>query len=101
MRGTVSTKRGLSADSRKARPQLLDGGVQSGIELHECVAGPEFFLHFLSSNDHAWSFPQQRKKVEGQVLQPDAKAALGPLTAIEIRCENTEARNPALWSPVP
>ena len=72
--------------------QLLDGAVQTGIEVNKSVCRPEFLTEFLARNYVAGMLEQKREYLEGLVLKLQADAVLVQLARTQVDFEGAEAR---------
>src|SRR5579863_10317997 len=52
--------------------QTLQGGVETAVEFHVSVGGPEFLAQFLARHDLAVALQKNGEETERQVLQADA-----------------------------
>jgi hypothetical protein len=53
-------------------PQFLERCVYAGIEVNMSISGPQALAEFLASDQVAGTLNQQRKNLEGLLLQADA-----------------------------
>jgi len=68
--------------------------IQTVIEIHESVRGPELLLKFLASYDLAGTFQQHGQELEGLLLQPDAQAMFAQFSSAKIHLENSKPDSP-------
>ena len=67
--GKVSMKRGLSTESPRASRNLIDGGIQAVVEIHERVGGPQVRPELFPSHHFAGPLKQDCEDVKRLVLE--------------------------------
>jgi hypothetical protein len=78
----------------EGRAQLGHGLVQAAVEIDEGVGGPKFLAEFLSGNQFAGTFEEQREDLEGLLLQPDSNSVLAKLTGAKLNFKNAKPQSP-------
>jgi hypothetical protein len=74
---------------------FVDCFVQSVVEVHEGVCGPELFLKFLACDYLAGVLEQHNQDAEGLFLEPDSEPVLAQFASAKIQFENSEKETPA------
>jgi hypothetical protein len=72
-------------------PQRLDRGVHAVLEIHKRVHGPQTALQFLSREQFARLFEQQRENLKGPASETDFSAMFTQLTRAEVNVVGVEA----------
>jgi hypothetical protein len=73
---------------------FADRFVETVVEIHESIRGPELFLEFLTSYDITGALKQQGQDLEGLFLKANSQTVLTQFAGPKIELENpeTEAR---------
>src|SRR3954465_7582504 len=71
--------------------QLIDGGVEAVIEVHESVGGPEALAQILPGDHFASPFKQRDEDLERLLLQTDFAALAEEFAGANVGFVNTEA----------
>ena len=93
-----SSSDGLNKDGPLRRfaqsvAQSLNGGIETMIEIDECVRCPELATQFLASNEFSRSFKQGRQQLKRLFLEPYLLSPLAQLPGVEIDLKRAETNN--------
>src|SRR5208282_6191579 len=70
--------------------QLIDGGVQTVLEVHKCVGRPKLLAQLLARDDLARLLQQHGQNSKGLFLDLDLKPVLAELSGVKVSFENPE-----------
>jgi hypothetical protein len=70
---------------------LVDGFVESVIEIYEGIRGPQSALEFIAGHQLAWPGQQHREHLKRLLLKPDPRTALPQFASPKIGLEDSEA----------
>ncbi len=76
---------------RKGRAQLRHRFIQAAIEIDKRLRGPELFADLFARDYLARMFQEERKYLEGLLLQLDSNASFAQLRSPQVHFENAEA----------
>ena len=76
-------------------PKLVHGGVETVVEIHEGVGGPEFLAQLLASHHVASALQQQSQNLKRLLLQTKLGAVLAQFAGGEVELEYSKARDSA------
>jgi hypothetical protein len=73
---------------------FADRFVETMVEIHESVRGPEFLLKLLPSHDLAGMLKHHRQELEGLFLKPYSQTVFPQFAGAKIQFENSKTKPP-------
>ena len=88
--GSVSTNRGVSAESPSASRSFFTAVVSPAVEVDERLGRPQPALQLIPRDQVAWPFQQRGEDLERLVGEADLQALVAQLTRAGVEVEGPE-----------